>query len=271
MPAFVAPLIGFALGALLAWIRGAAPLQPFARSQPGGTAWQALRDHGVSGMGTARTAEARSLALATLFGLLVFTPICAYFLTFAPDWSFAYLIDSRRVPSALELLLLIADAAAVPAGFLAMERAGEHRSFRATGSLVGAPLALAALLVLLLGKRLTVEGTYRQIQGDFGVGAVAGGPLGYALLWMHGLLIAGLVLTAQALLNGRRSAKRPPREGDAPRRPAGPAASAPRNADPTRSGRPMMSGHAGGRATSSGSGRLLGNPPARRPRQGRDH
>lgn len=227
VPAFVAPLIGFALGALLAWFSAAAPRLP--APLRAGEPRKSLATRG------------RPLVLVALFAGLIFTPVCAYFLVFAPDWSFAYLIDSRHVPSAVDLLLLLLDAASVPAGFVAMHAAATaggsptvQRSARAVAALAGAPLAIAVIALLALSRRLALDGTYRQVAGDFGVQPVAGGPLGYALLWMHTMLAAGFAVTVRALLRGDAApAPRPePRPGD--RRRAVPVERAPA-ADPPAS------------------------------------
>ncbi|WP_438019260.1 hypothetical protein WMF18_09395 [Sorangium sp. So ce315] len=234
MPAFVAPLVGFALGALLAWFSAAAPHRPGApraaepRLAPG--------------------ARGRPLALAALFSVLVFAPVCAYFLVFAPDWSFAYLVDTRRIPSAVDLVLLLLDAASVPAGFAAAHRFASsgggrptpQRAVRALAVFGGAPLAIALVAVLALSRRLALDGTYRQVAGDFGVHPVAGGPLGYALLWMYTMLAAGFAVTVGALLRrdppgggDKAEPHRAPRAGAVPSEPArvadppGPAAARP--------------------------------------------
>ncbi|WP_437679872.1 hypothetical protein [Sorangium sp. So ce131] len=200
MPAFVAPLVGLALGALLAWFSAAAPHRP--------GALRAAEPRLTPG------SRGRPLALAALFGGLVFAPVCAYFLIFAPDWSFAYLVDTRRIPSAVDLLLLLVDAGSVPAGFAlqglvaaAGTRPTAQRSIRALAVLAGVPLAAAAIAVLALSRRLALDGTYRQVEGDFGVHPVAGGPLGYALLWMYTMLAAGFAVTVSALV------RRPPPAG----------------------------------------------------------
>lgn len=194
MPAFVAPLVGFALGALLAWFSAAAPhrLGALRAAEPR----------------LAPGARARPLVLVSLFACFVFAPVCAYFLVFAPDWSFAYLVDTRRIPSAVDLVLVLVNAASVPAGFAAANRfAGSaggrwtaQRAVRALAVLAGAPLSIALLAVIALSRRLALDGTYRQVEGDFGVHPVAGGPLGYALLWMYTMLAAGFAVTVSALL-----------------------------------------------------------------------
>ncbi|WP_437726856.1 hypothetical protein [Sorangium sp. So ce861] len=250
MPAFVAPLVGFALGALLAWFSAAAPHRP--------GALRAAEPRLASG------ALDRPLALVCLFAVLVFAPVCAYFLVFAPDWSFAYLVDTRRIPSAVDLVLLLLDAASVPAGFVAAQRfaasAGgrptAQRSIRALAVFAGAPLAIALVAVLALSRRLALDGTYRQVEGDFGVHPLAGGPLGYALLWMHTMLAAGFAVTVSALLRreptgGVQKGEPPagPRPRAVPSAPA-PAAEPPRPAS-TRPQRRLGLGK-GGRSNRPG-------------------
>ena len=60
----------------------------------------------------------RGLAIATLFGLLVFAPVSAYFLAFEPDWCLAYVIDTAQASAALTPALLLLEVASVPGGFL---------------------------------------------------------------------------------------------------------------------------------------------------------
>jgi hypothetical protein len=186
VPAFVAPLVGFSLGVLLA-------LHAVAHRSTFAGAAQAVR-------AAPPDLRGRATALAALFSGLIFTPICAYFLIFAPDWSLAYLIEARRIPSAVDLILLALDAISVPVGLLAGGRLLSRGALREVAALAGAPLAVALLAVLVLSRRLAIDGTYRQVHGDFGTDPVAGGPLGYALLWMHTMLAAGFVVTFRALL-----------------------------------------------------------------------
>jgi len=96
MPAPFAPLLGFALGIAFAW---------WAREE-------LARTSVSGGVGT------RSLVIVILFATMVFAPINAYFLAFEADWSYAYFVDTRRIPSALQLALVLLDAASVPVGFV---------------------------------------------------------------------------------------------------------------------------------------------------------
>jgi hypothetical protein len=140
----------------------------------------------------------------------VFAPVCAYFLAFAGDWSMAYLADSRSVPSALLLLLVGLDAASVVFGFSVGRRSLDRRSMRAVTALIGVPLGAALVFVVLFYVRLRIDGTYLQVRGDFGTQPVAGGPLGYALVWMFGLLAAGFGLTLHLFRERPRIPDAPP-------------------------------------------------------------
>ena len=178
MPALLAPLVGFALGVLLAWLGRA----------------EAPREDEAVGRARGR--------VAAIFGALAFAPACAYFVVFACDWALFYLVDGRAVPSALLLVLVMIDAAAVPAGFLAAHRAlrsGRHDADRVALALGAAPAAIAATVALAFLNRLRVDGTYHQVTERFGTRPVAGGPLGWAVLWMGAMIVAGAVIAAQAL------------------------------------------------------------------------
>ncbi|MFO0590721.1 MAG: hypothetical protein U0441_24470 [Polyangiaceae bacterium] len=182
MPAFAGPLIGFALGALLArWGRGA---------------------RGVRG----------ALPLFA-FGAIVHAPACAYPLLFFPDWAFAYLFDARGVPSAITLALVLIDAAAPAAGFLLARRAlakealGEDPTALAVAlSLAILPAGAAVLASVALGPRLAIEGTYAMVHGAFGVAPLWKSPLGYALVWMAACIGAGAWLTGRTLAAAARTA-----------------------------------------------------------------
>ena len=176
VPAPVGPLIGFVLGAAFAW----AASDELARS-------------GSSSL------LGRSLAVVALFTLLVYGPVCAYFLAFAPDWSFAYLIDSERFAGALDLVLLLADLASVPAGYLAAAKSARAHRLGAVVRIALLPALLAVLFVAATLPRLTVNATYAQYHGDFGIRSESGSALGYGLLWMLTVLAGGIIWTLRSL------------------------------------------------------------------------
>lgn len=171
----MAPFIGFALGVLFAWAAGAE-----------------LNRRG-SALGS------RALLGAIAFGIGLFAPVAAYFLAFWPDWCFAYVIDTERLPRVLDAALVLLDASSVPLGFLCAARsAAEHRtSALARLALVGS--LPAVVLALVAFRRLTISASYAQYHGDFGIRPVVGSALGYALLWMILVLVAATLWTTRNL------------------------------------------------------------------------
>lgn len=176
MPAPTAPLIGFALGVAFAW---------------------AASDELARSAGSAATT--RSFVLVTLFSLLCFAPISAYFLAFAPDWSYAYFVDSQRLPSAVDIGLALLNVASVPVGFAVAARSASAKRLGPLLRLGGVPALGAVIFLLGSLPRLSVQATYAQYHGDFGTRSVAGSPLGYALLWMAAVLGAAIAWTVHSL------------------------------------------------------------------------
>lgn len=176
MPVFVAPLLGFVLGIVFAWSAiGELTAEP-------GTVW-----------------GSRGLQISALFGLLVFAPVAGYFAAFDTDWAFAYLVSARSIPSAIVLSLVILDAVSVPLGFVIGAPHARRRRIGPTLVLAGVPVALVALAVLALSGRLGMAASYDQFHGDFGTRSIAGTALGYALVWMDGVLAVALALTVREL------------------------------------------------------------------------
>lgn len=175
VPAFLGPLVGLPVGALLAWLVASDP----------------QRDE--------RHVAARARVVVAAFGALVYAPICAYFLLFAGDWSYAYLVPSARVPSAVELLLVVVDAGSVVAGFSIGRRVLRRHAVRPLLFLVLFPAAMAMITVVVLFRRLRVDATYRQYHAVFGLEPIAGGAIGYGILWMLAMLFVGLAVTAREI------------------------------------------------------------------------
>jgi hypothetical protein len=175
MPAPIGPLIGFVLGI--------------------GFAWAASEELSRAGAPIAT----RSLALVVLFGLVVFAPTAGFFLAFAPDWAYAYLVDSQRLPAAATIGVVLADAASVPAGFLVAARWSAARRLGPLFRIGMVPALVASAFVLAVLPRLSVQATYAQFHGDFGTRSVSGSLLGYALLWMLTVLAAAVAWTLRSL------------------------------------------------------------------------
>lgn len=175
MPAPIAPFLGWVVGLTFAW----AASEPSARSSAAPTG--------------------KTLLVVILFSLLVYAPICSYFLAFAPDWSYAYLIDSERLPSAVDLGLVLVNAASVPVGFLLGARHIKGRALNSLTRLAFVPSVLTLLFLAVTIKRLGVEASYAQYHGDFGIQPLAGSPLGYAVLWMLAVLTGAVAWTSHCL------------------------------------------------------------------------
>lgn len=169
----LAPLLGLALGALFA-LFGSDEL---------------ARTHGPP-TGT------RAAAVVTLFALLVFGPFAGYFVVQATDWSLAYLVDSRQVPSALLLLLVLFDVATVPLGFVVASSAARGRQPVAVLPLVLVPLALGVVAAGALAHRLSLLGSTVEIHRGLPRGSFAGSSLAQATSWLWVCLAAGVVWTA---------------------------------------------------------------------------
>jgi hypothetical protein len=158
-------------------------------------AWAAAEELARAGLSSAT----RSLLLAALFGLLVFAPVAGFFLAFSPDWSYAYVVDSQRLPGVVDLALVLTDAASVPAGFVVASRWAATRRLGALLRLAMIPALLTIVFVAAALPRLSVHATYAQYHGDFGTRTVSGSPLGYALLWMLSVLAAAIVWTLRSV------------------------------------------------------------------------
>jgi hypothetical protein len=171
-----APLVGFTLGVLFAWL---------------------ARDDIARGAQAALATP--SLAIVSLYAALVFAPACAYFLVLEPDWAGAYLFDAGRRARLVDVAGTLLALVSVPAGFTVAARATRSRRPH-TALRLGAISALSALaLTLALFPRLSVRATYLQYHGDFGTEPVAGTPLGWGLVWV-GFVVSGATAYVAATL-----------------------------------------------------------------------
>jgi hypothetical protein len=179
VPLPFAPLLGLALGAAFAWVSA----QELSRSE-------------------GPIVASRAFAIVAAFAALVWVPVLGYFVAFHGDWSYLYMVPWRRVPSAVDLGLVLVAALAVLAGFAFSVQPIRKRHF---GPVVGAIVAPGALLVAgltLTSRRLAVSGTYAQFQGDFGTQPIGSSPLGKGVLFMGAVLVAAVAWTALSLARG---------------------------------------------------------------------
>ncbi len=172
MPVFTAPLVGFALGALFALAARRAASREVEHELP-----------------------PRAVATVTAFALLVFGPGVGYFTAFATDWSLGYLLDARRVPSAVLLLAVLVEIASVPLGFSLAARVTRGKDARALVGFVAVPAALALAVLVAAGSRLLVAGTHAQVTRGAGGLPLSDSPLGKALLFANLCVLAGAAWT----------------------------------------------------------------------------
>lgn len=177
MPIAFAPLLGFALGAALAWT--SAPVLE--------------RDD-------APIALSRPFAIAVAFAAVVWLPVVAYFVAFHGDWSYLYLVAWRDVPSAIDLALVLLAAGALPAGFAAATPSVRKRRWRPVLAAIAVPAGLAILGFAAAARRLAVSGTYAQYHGDFGTEPIGASALGKGVLLMGVVLVLAVAWTARSLV-----------------------------------------------------------------------
>jgi len=125
-----------------------------------------------------------------LFLLLLVLPAGAYFYAFHGDWFLLYVVDSRRIPSAVALLGFLAVGGLGVAGFSLGAVIARNQRSTAGYAVVGVSVVSMVGAALLWHKRLSVVGTFAQYRGDFGLQAY-GGPLLHGGVAMGAILLVG--------------------------------------------------------------------------------
>jgi hypothetical protein len=131
---------------------------------------------------------ARPFLIALGLGALVFAPVVGYFAAWHGDWTYLYLVSASRVPSAVDLLLVLVAAGQIPLGFaIATPWAIARRSARVFQVMA----AIAGVLVIasaVFARRLSISASWAQYHGGFG-----GAPLGRSTLG-QGILLSWIAL-----------------------------------------------------------------------------
>jgi hypothetical protein len=174
-PVVSAPLIGFTLGVLFAWLAR----DDIARGSPG-------------------SLSSRSLSVVALYTFLVFAPACACFVVLEPDWAGAYLFEGGRA-RLFSVLGTLLSLSSVPLGFVAAARATRARRLADVVRLGGASGLAFVALTLALFPRLAVRASYAQYHGDFGTEPVAGSSLGVSLFWVLAVVAVASAYTGRVL------------------------------------------------------------------------
>jgi hypothetical protein len=177
VPIAFAPLLGLALGALLAWV--AAP--------------ELARVDGP-------VVASRPFAVVVALAGLVWVPVTGYFVAFHGDWSYLYVVPWQRVPSAIDLGLVIVAGASVVGGFWASVKPVRTRKSGPLIAMVVAPAAVSVIGLTVAARRLGVSGSYAQFHGDFGTEPIGSSALGKGVALMALLLALAIAWTVRALL-----------------------------------------------------------------------
>jgi hypothetical protein len=125
---------------------------------------------------------ARPFLIALGLGSLVFAPVVGYFAARHGDWTYLYLVSSSRVPSAVDLFLVLVAAIQIPLGFAmatpwAIARRGT-RLFQVMGGIAGVLVIASAVFA----RRLSVSASWAQYHGGFGTVPLGRSPLGRGIL-----------------------------------------------------------------------------------------
>jgi hypothetical protein len=185
VPIPFAPLVGFVLGVLLAWVAR----EDFVRFE-------------------GPLLVSRPVAVATAFAILVYAPIVGYFVTFHGDWAYLYLLPWSRIPSAVDLALVLFAGASIPIGLMASSHAARTKKLGTMVWFGGPPTVLAAGLFAWSARRLAVSATYAQFRGDFGTEPIASSALGRGVLWMAIVGALGITWAIRSLDRGGDSRRR---------------------------------------------------------------
>lgn len=146
---------------------------------------------------------ARPFLVALGFGAIVFGPVVGYAVALHGDWAYLYLLRFSRVPSAVDLGLVIVAAASVPAGFaLGAPWALAKRAapFVRVGA---AALVVAVAIAGICVKRLAISASYAQYHEHFGGVPIGQSPLGRGVLLSWVAVAAGFGWAVRALRTPR--------------------------------------------------------------------
>ena len=138
-----------------------------------------------------------------LYACLVLAPISLYFYVFHGDWFLLYLVDVKRIPSALVLISCAIQIGLGAAGYLLGAAAVRAQREQWAGAGIGACVAVAGALLVLARERLAVVGTFAQFRGDFGL-MPFGGALLQGSLWMSLWMGLGMAFLLYRLGPGAR-------------------------------------------------------------------
>lgn len=134
---------------------------------------------------------ARPFLVAAALGAIVFVPVVGYFVAMHGDWAYLYFVRASRVPSAVDLTLVLWASAHVPLGFAlatpyAMAKRGP--ALLKIGAVIG---ALVVVGCAVASRPLAVSASYAQYHAAFALVPLAKTALGRSILLSWVALLAG--------------------------------------------------------------------------------
>ncbi len=139
------------------------------------------------------------------FAVLVLIPVSIYFYVFHGDWFLLYLVDMRRIPSALAMIGFAALVLLGTGGFALASALIRSQKDTMAAALTALFLVLAVAVVPAASDRLSQVGSYAQYHGSFGLTPFESGPLMTGSLAMGSILVLGLgALLGRLYVGGRR-------------------------------------------------------------------
>jgi hypothetical protein len=145
---------------------------------------------------TASPTATRGFLVLSLVALLLLAPALGYFLAFYPDWAWSYLVPGARVPSAVDLVIVLLVAACAPLSYGWTASALRRHAVRELVRGVSALVVLFLVAFSLLGPRMIVAGTYAAFHEGYDLATPSGTSLGVSIVWIDGCLLAGIAWAA---------------------------------------------------------------------------
>ena len=136
------------------------------------------------------------------FLVLLLLPSSVYFYVFHGDWFMLYLVDVRRVPSALAMLGFLSQLVLGLLAFGLSALLVRNQRHAWVISVLSACVAGSIAVLAMCPDRLRVVGTFRQYHGAFGL-VPYGGALLQGALAMGGLLTVGAVFLLLRIRRGQ--------------------------------------------------------------------
>ena len=134
---------------------------------------------------------ARPFLLAAAFGAIILGPVLGYFVALHGDWAYLYAVRWSRIPSAIDLLLVVLMAAQVPLAFAVTAPWAAAKRGPLFVRLSAAILFVLVVLCIVFRGRLVASASYAQFHGGFGTAAIGKSSLGRGVLSSWTALLAG--------------------------------------------------------------------------------